>query len=233
MRPLGLCGLPVVAATMAAVTAGAPAAAATAEHLIALAPTLEAAGRLATLQSLRAPVEPAAVFPVRGRVDWGEADARFGAWRGGHVHEGQDVFAPAGTPLLAMRDGRVVETGNDGGRGNYVAMWSRAARRTFVYLHMLHPSRLRVGKHVRAGQRVGAVGCTGSCSGDHLHLEVRVGSGTAGRPLDPLPLLRRLAARARSSLRGRGSDGAAESPRHGDPNVARGDHGSAAAHASG
>jgi murein DD-endopeptidase MepM/ murein hydrolase activator NlpD len=184
-----------MAATMAAVAAGAPAAAATAEKLEALAPTLEAASRLATLQSHLAPARPAATFPVRGSVDWGEHDARFGSWRGGRVHEGQDMFAPAGTPLLAIRDGRVVETGDDGGRGNYVAMWSRAAHRTFVYLHMLRPSRVRLGERVRAGQRVGAVGCTGSCWGDHLHLEVRRGKGTTGRPLDPLPLLRRLAAR--------------------------------------
>jgi murein DD-endopeptidase MepM/ murein hydrolase activator NlpD len=195
MRPLVPRGLPVLAATLAAVAAGAPAAAATAGELTPLAPTLEAAGRLATLQSHRIPTRPAAVFPVRGRVDWGEQDAAFGAWRGGHVHEGQDLFAPAGTPLLAIRDGLMVETGDDGGRGNYVAIWSRAARRTFVYLHMLHPSRVKVGRRVRAGQRVGAVGCTGSCWGHHLHLEIRRGEGTTGKPLIPLPQLRRLAAR--------------------------------------
>jgi murein DD-endopeptidase MepM/ murein hydrolase activator NlpD len=195
MRPLGLRGLPVMAATMAAVAVGASAEVAAAEHLAAVAPTLEAAGRMATRQSLRAPARPAVVFPVRGRVGWGEQDARFGAWRGGRAHEGQDVFAPAGRPLLAIRDGRVVETGDDGGRGNYVAMWNREARRTFVYLHMLRPSGVRVGERVRAGQRVGAVGCTGSCWGDHLHLELRVGRGTTGRALDPLPLLLRLAAR--------------------------------------
>jgi murein DD-endopeptidase MepM/ murein hydrolase activator NlpD len=195
MRPLGPRGLPLVAATIAAVAAGTPAAATTPEHLAPLAPTLEEASRLAMLESLRHPPEPPLVFPVRGRVDFGEGDARFGAWRGGHAHEGQDVFAPAGTPLVAMRDGRVVETGDDGGRGNYVAIWNRHARRTFVYLHMLHPSRVRVGESVRRGKRVGSVGCTGSCWGDHLHLEVRRGKGTTGRALDPLPLLRRLAAR--------------------------------------
>jgi murein DD-endopeptidase MepM/ murein hydrolase activator NlpD len=195
MRPRGPRGLPFVAATLAAVAAGVPAAAAAAEHLAPLAPTLEEASRLATLESLRHPPRPPAIFPVRGRVGFGEQDARFGAWRGGHVHEGQDVFAPAGTPLVAIRNGRVVEKGNDGGRGNYLAMWNRAAHRTFVYLHMLHPSRVRVGERVRTGQRVGSVGCTGSCWGDHLHLEVRRGKGTTARPLDPLPLLRRLAAR--------------------------------------
>jgi murein DD-endopeptidase MepM/ murein hydrolase activator NlpD len=195
MRPLGPRGLPFLAATIAAAVLGAPAEAAPAKHLTALAPPLEAASRLATLASQRASAPPAVVFPLRGRVDWGEQDARFGAWRGGHVHEGQDVFAAAGAPLFAIRAARVVETGEDGGRGNYVAMWSRAVRRTFVYLHMKHPSRARLGEHVRAGERVGSVGCTGSCWGDHLHLEVRVGRGTTGRPLDPLPMLRRLAAR--------------------------------------
>jgi murein DD-endopeptidase MepM/ murein hydrolase activator NlpD len=184
-----------MAATMAVVVAGVPAAAATPDELAPLAPTLEEASRLATLESLRHPPTPPVVFPVRGRVDFGEQDARFGASRGGHVHEGQDVFAPAGTPLMAIRDGRIVETGDDGGRGNYLAIWNRDVRRTFVYLHMLHPSRVRVGENVRRGQRVGSVGCTGSCWGDHLHLEVRRGKGTTGRPLDPLPLLRRLAAR--------------------------------------
>jgi len=143
------------------------------------------------------PPEPVAWFPVRGTIDFGEADARFGAWRGSRSHEGQDVFADAGTPLVAIRDGRVVETGNDGGRGNYIAIWSPEADRTFVYLHMRAPTPLAVGDAVEAGRRVGAVGCTGSCWGDHLHLEMRAGRGTTGKPLDPLPLLRRLSRRAR------------------------------------
>ena len=163
--------------------------------LIPLAPTFQAAGRLAEHASESAAAGPAAVFPLLGHPAWGQADARFGAYRGGHMHEGQDVFAGAGTPLVAVRDGRVVETGDDGGRGNYIAIWSRPARSTFVYLHMLRPARHQRGDKVRAGQRVGAVGCTGSCWGDHLHFEVRGGSGTTGRPRDPMPLLKRLAAR--------------------------------------
>ena len=163
--------------------------------LLPLAPTFQAAGRLAEHASERAAARPAAVFPMLGRPDWGEGDARFGAYRGGHMHEGQDVFARPGTPLVAVRGGRVVETGDDGGRGNYIAIWSRDAHSTFVYLHMLRPARLRAGDHVRIGQRVGAVGCTGSCWGDHLHFEVRRGRGATGSPRDPLPLLKRLAAR--------------------------------------
>jgi murein DD-endopeptidase MepM/ murein hydrolase activator NlpD len=143
------------------------------------------------------PPVPEEWFPVRGTIEFGAHDARFGAWRGNRRHEGQDVFADAGTPLVAVRYGTVVETGNDGGRGNYVAIWSPEVDRTFVYLHMRAPTPLAVGDSVEGGARVGAVGCTGSCWGDHLHLEMRAGEGTTGRPLDPLPLLRRLSLRAR------------------------------------
>jgi len=139
---------------------------------------------------------PESVFPLRGHTaDFGEADARFGTWRGSHRHEGQDIFAPAGTPIVSLRDGTVVEKGDDGGRGNYVAIWNAETGRTFMYLHMLRPTPLRLRAPVAAGQRIGAVGCTGSCWGDHLHIEMRRGRGTIGRPLDPLPELRRLAAR--------------------------------------
>jgi murein DD-endopeptidase MepM/ murein hydrolase activator NlpD len=133
--------------------------------------------------------------PVVGEFDYGEADARFGAWRGGHRHEGQDVFAKPGTPLVAVADGVVVEeapaqSALSGGRGNYVAIHSQADDRTYVYFHMQRRSPLRQGDTVRAGDRVGAIGCTGSCYGTHLHFEVRVGRGTEAEPVDPLPLLR-------------------------------------------
>jgi murein DD-endopeptidase MepM/ murein hydrolase activator NlpD len=133
-----------------------------------------------------------AVFPVQGSAGFGETAARFGAWRGGRRHEGQDVFAPAGSPLFALRDGEVVETGDDGGRGNYIAVFNPHVDQTWMYLHMQDPPRAEPGDWLRAGQRVGAVGCTGSCWGDHLHLELRLGRGTQGKPVDPLPLLLRL-----------------------------------------
>ena len=131
-------------------------------------------------------------FPVDGPHDDGAGDAGFGADRGGRMHEGQDVFAPAGTPLLAVLDGVVVQTGDDGGRGNYIAIFNRERGETYVYLHMQEPTPLRPGRSVHAGQRVGQVGCTGSCWGDHLHFELRAGRGPDGRVLDPRPLLARL-----------------------------------------
>jgi murein DD-endopeptidase MepM/ murein hydrolase activator NlpD len=65
------------------------------------------------------------------------------------------------------------------------------ARQTYAYFHMLAPSPLRPGAHVRAGRRVGALGCSGSCQGAHLHFEVHRGRGATGRGIDPLPFLHR------------------------------------------
>jgi murein DD-endopeptidase MepM/ murein hydrolase activator NlpD len=131
-------------------------------------------------------------FPVDGPYRDGAGDAVFGADRGGRMHEGQDIFGAVGTPLVAVLDGVVVQKGDDGGRGNYVAIFNRELGETYVYLHMQEPTSHEVGAPVSAGERVGRMGCTGSCWGDHLHFEAREGRGAEGRVLDPRPLLSRL-----------------------------------------
>ncbi|MGI8946070.1 MAG: M23 family metallopeptidase [Thermoleophilaceae bacterium] len=133
-------------------------------------------------------------FPVDGQFNFGQEGARFGAGRSGHVHAGQDVFGRTGTPLVAVADGVVLERGTDGGRGNYIAIYDPVVERTYVYLHLERPARVGEGETVRAGEPVGAVGCTGSCFGDHLHFEIRQGRDIAGRAADPLPDLERWAA---------------------------------------
>ena len=134
-------------------------------------------------------------FPIVGKYDIGEGAARFGASRGGRPHEGQDLFARAGTPLIAVRDGVVVEAASEtsstsGGRGNYIGIYSPLDKRTYVYLHMIHPSPLHRGDRVEAGQQIGGVGCTGSCYGVHLHFEIRLGNDLEAKPIDPLPIIR-------------------------------------------
>ena len=131
---------------------------------------------------------PALVHPVDARVGYGEGAAAFGYARG-RLHAGQDVFAQPGSFLLAIRDAVVVDAGSDGGRGNWIALYSREERETYVYLHMLRPSVRGVGDRLTAGDRVGRLGCSGSCDGDHLHFEIRRGKGPYGEPRDPLPLL--------------------------------------------
>jgi murein DD-endopeptidase MepM/ murein hydrolase activator NlpD len=133
-------------------------------------------------------------FPLAGSFDYGGPDARFGAGRPGHVHQGQDLIAATGTPIVAPRGG-VVQTVayQAGGAGNYVVLKATGENRSFVFMHLLDGStRVRVGDRVTTGERLGDVGATGDASGPHLHFEVWVGAWFGGgRPVDPLPYLRR------------------------------------------
>ena len=130
------------------------------------------------------------IFPIRGSHNYGTGINRFGADRGDHVHGGQDVFAAAGTRLVAVRHGRVVSRGSGGGSGNYIVIRSDDGR-DYVYMHMLRGALVAEGQSVATGQTVGQVGCTGSCSGDHLHFEIWVGHWyDGGHAIDPLATLR-------------------------------------------
>ena len=191
MRPTVKAGL-ALASTAFALTplAASPAGAAQPQNsviprgLLTVAPALD--------RAVRAQQGPDAVFPIAGKADYGTEVNLFGNNRGDHIHAGQDVFAPAGTKLVAIRDGVVVEAGSDGGRGNYAYIYSPKANETYGYFHMLEAPHVRQGQKVRAGERVGSLGCTGSCSGDHLHFEVRAGRDPYGAARDPLPLLKKL-----------------------------------------
>jgi murein DD-endopeptidase MepM/ murein hydrolase activator NlpD len=129
--------------------------------------------------------------PVVGKIDYGTSENAFGAARYGHVHSGHDMFAPTGTPIVAVTEGIIADAGSDGGQGNYVHLYDPASEQTYIYMHMAEPSQFETGEKVEAGVELGGVGCTGSCSGDHLHFEIRDGKGMTGEALDPLPALKR------------------------------------------
>ncbi|MFN8161098.1 MAG: M23 family metallopeptidase [Solirubrobacterales bacterium] len=134
-----------------------------------------------------APIGLGPYLPLLVAPHYGEG---IGAGRG---HEGQDLFAPAGTPEVAVLDAVVLEsgTGYQGGRGNYVSLYSPARHRTYNYFHMLSAPLVDRGDAVLAGQPLGRLGCSGSCWGDHLHFEVRRGRDPYGPVIDPRPLLER------------------------------------------
>jgi murein DD-endopeptidase MepM/ murein hydrolase activator NlpD len=132
------------------------------------------------------------IFPVRGAHDYGGAGSRFGAPRPGHIHQGQDVAAACGTPLLAAQGGTVlVRSYQAGGAGNYVVIRGKGTRKDYVYMHMVAPGPLVEGQPVRTGQSIGEVGNTGSSSGCHLHFErwTKPGWFAGGHAFDPLPSL--------------------------------------------
>jgi murein DD-endopeptidase MepM/ murein hydrolase activator NlpD len=154
-----------------------------------------AAGRIAEWAREAARVEKheaaqGPFVPVVGPVGFGTAENRFGAARSGHVHAGQDMFAPADTPEVAATAGVIDDAGSDGSEGNYVYLYDPKRDRTYVYMHMIAPAMVKPGERVDAGEKLGGLGCTGSCWGDHLHFEIREGKGIEGTAHDPLPYLR-------------------------------------------
>lgn len=133
-------------------------------------------------------------FPIAGPFSWGGKDSRFGAGRKGHTHQGQDLAAAQGVPLVAPRGGTIKAVEYQaGGAGHYVVLGASGEDRDYVFMHMRTGSiTVRQGQTVRTGQKIGEVGSTGGSSGPHLHFEVWVGGGwySGGHPIDPLPLLR-------------------------------------------
>ena len=66
------------------------------------------------------------VFPLAGSFDWGNEGSRFGARRKGHLHQGHDLAAAEGTPVVAPRGGLVKAVGYQrGGAGHYVVVGRR------------------------------------------------------------------------------------------------------------
>ena len=132
------------------------------------------------------------IFPVRGRHDYGARGARFGTGRVGHSHQGQDVFAGCGAPLVAARGGRVKFKQYHAAAGYYLVIDAAGSDEDYAYMHMAEPSPFAPGDRVYTGQRIGAVGDTGNARGCHLHFELWRGPGwyDGGRPFDPLPSLR-------------------------------------------
>jgi murein DD-endopeptidase MepM/ murein hydrolase activator NlpD len=134
-----------------------------------------------------------AIFPVRGPHDYGEGGARFGAGRGGRSHEGQDVMADCGTPLVAARGGTVTMRSRHARAGNYLVIQDPVTGEGHMYAHLREPAIVRRGQRVATGQRIGVVGDTGSASACHLHFEIWAAPGwyAGGSPVDPLPALLR------------------------------------------
>lgn len=131
------------------------------------------------------------VFPVSGPHTFTDS---FGAPRMfgtpfAHLHQGTDVFAPAGTPLVAIERGVLIRVGTDvlGGTKLWLAGAS-GTRYFYAHLQAFAPGVVE-GKAVQAGEVVGFVGNSGNARGTspHLHFEVHPGGGPA---INPYPLLR-------------------------------------------
>ena len=130
-------------------------------------------------------------YPVAGPHSDRGSIGEFGAPRsGGRAHEGFDVLANCGTPLVAARGGRVQKSGFDPVLfGWFVLIDGRKTSRDYFYSHLRGKPRVSKGARVRTGERIGKVGRTGNARTTpcHLHFELRRPTG----PIDPEPALRR------------------------------------------
>jgi murein DD-endopeptidase MepM/ murein hydrolase activator NlpD len=144
-----------------------------------LAAQIRSAQAAAPTYSTTATSTPSAsglIWPVNGPVV-----SPFG-WRWGRMHEGIDIGAGYGTPIVAAASGTVIYAGWMGGYGNLIIIDHGGGLATAYG----HQSSFAVGGGpVSQGQVIGYVGCTGHCFGPHVHFEVRVN----GSPVDPLGYL--------------------------------------------
>ena len=129
------------------------------------------------------------VCPVKGPVRIGQG---WGAPRDGgrRRHQGIDLLAPTGTPLVAVASGHITRLSNlDRGRGGS-SLWLRDAHGTaYYYAHNQH-NLVHRGQRVQAGQVIARVGATGNARGGppHLHFQIHPGGG---QPVSPDAVVRR------------------------------------------
>lgn len=119
------------------------------------------------------------VWPAQGTVT-----SHFGE-RGGR-HDGIDIGMLRTLRLRAVSEGVVRKVGYVGGYAGYgkIVLLDLPGPYTALYAHLSNVG-VRTGQKVRKGQRLGLAGCTGSCSGTHLHFEIK----KRGVPVNPLRFL--------------------------------------------
>ncbi len=132
--------------------------------------------------------QPSLSFPVAGK---GNRDVQsfWGANRdgGARSHEGVDIFAKRGTPVVAATDGYISRTGNSGLGGKQVWLRSEQYGTSLYYAH-LDSIIAKDGTRVKTGDTLGTVGSTGNAAGGAPHLHFGIyGMGGAS---DPYPFIR-------------------------------------------
>jgi hypothetical protein len=126
-------------------------------------------------------------FPISGK-SYVNIGSFFGVPRDGgrRTHEGVDVFAERGTPVVAVSAGRVTRVGNNRLGGNTVSLSS--GRYSFYYAH-LDTQLVSMGNSVSLGDTLGTVGNTGNAvtTAPHLHFGIY---SVGRRSVDPMPFFR-------------------------------------------
>jgi murein DD-endopeptidase MepM/ murein hydrolase activator NlpD len=119
------------------------------------------------------------------RPTTGHLTSVFGT-RWGAAHNGIDIAGPIGTPIYALTDAVVEESGPATGFGLWVVLRHTDGTQS-VYGHV-NRTFVKVGQKVDAGEEIAEMGNRGYSTGPHLHLEIWDADGTK---LNPIPWLRK------------------------------------------
>lgn len=119
-------------------------------------------------------------WPTTGSVSSGFGYRTHPIFGDRRFHSGIDISAPSGQTVIASEAGEILFAGYRGGYGLSVIIDHGNALAT-LYAHMSSVT-VSSGSRVGRGARVGAVGCSGYCTGPHLHFETRIN----GDPVDPM-----------------------------------------------
>lgn len=162
-----------------------------------LRPPLERAIYVARLSVRPAPV--ALPVPVQGIVPGALRDTWHGARSGGRKHEGIDIIAPRGRPVVSATEGIVTRVGTNKLGGKVVWVMG-PGRQLHYYAHLDDYAGVRAGDVIVPGTVLGYVGTSGNARGTPPHLHY--GVYTAGGAINPYPLLKAPAPGGGAAARG-------------------------------
>jgi hypothetical protein len=137
-------------------------------------------------------VADGAVFPVAGPHNFGNAENRYGAPRGTHIHEGQDILTAEGTPDVAPLAGTISSTSYQASGAGYYAVEHTAIGFDLVFDHCKAATMLvSANQAVAPGSEICQAGQSGDATAPHLHFEMWVGGWyvAGAHTIDPLPYL--------------------------------------------
>jgi murein DD-endopeptidase MepM/ murein hydrolase activator NlpD len=170
----------VAALTLAAVSVGA-------QTAFAQSGGVGAPGSTTTTTPTPSAGTTAQIFPVAGPHTIGSG---FGAARSGHSHQGQDIMAACGTPLVSVSRAKVKFVSFQKLAGNYVVIRNKKLHQDYMYAHLAARASVVKGQILQPGQQLGIVGETGDATACHLHFELWLGKWyRGGHPVNPLPYL--------------------------------------------
>lgn len=153
-------------------------------HKLVIQPEISFTGEL----KIKIYTQPSLQFPVAGKSNK-NVQSFWGASRdgGGRSHEGVDIFASRGTPVIAVANGYITRTGNQGLGGKQVWLRDDEVGNSHYYAH-LDSILTEDGKKVKTGDTLGLIGNTGNAAGGATHLHFGIYS--TGGAVDPYPFIR-------------------------------------------